>query len=277
MKHVFTCLLILVLLVNTKAQQTEGTIIYQRKQNMHKALNNESLKAFMPEFRTSQHQVLFGNNTSLYKLLPEDELPEATPVGGGNGSFVIRTSGGGNTEIYKDFTNNTKISFKEFLSNNYLISDNINATFGWKLTDETKVILGFTCRKAIMKSKAKTVRTMSFSTSTNGETKDSTIKKVDDNPKKEKEIDIVAWYTEAISLPLGPEDYGNLPGAILELNFDNDLIVFTATEVKKKVNAKELKPPTQGKKVTQAQFEEESKELMKNLQMGGGVNFRMGN
>lgn len=259
------------LLATASAQQAEGTITYERKQNMHRALNNESMKAFLPEFQNSKHVLIFRNNTSLYKLLPEDELPDATPPG--NGTFIVRRSGGaGNAEVFKDYTNSTKISLKEFLGTKFLISDSIKAVSGWKLTEETKTILGFTCRKAIMKAKAKIARTVAFSSfSSDGDKKDSTIKKTEDNAPKEKEVDVVAWYTEAISLPLGPEEYGQLPGAILEFNFDNDLIVFTATEVKKKFSSKELKAPTEGKKVTQAQYEAETKELMKNMQMGGGM------
>lgn len=271
MKALVIASLIFGMVLQTKAQQTEGTITYERKQNMHKALPNESMKAFMPEFQNTKHVLIFGNNTSLYKVLPEDELPEAGVPG--NGTFIVRRSGGpGNDQVYKDFTNNTKLSLKDFLGNKFLVSDEIKTNTGWKLTDETKVILGFTCRKAVLKTKAKMMRAVSISTSVDGERKDSSLSK--DNAPKEKEVEVVAWYTEAITASVGPEDYGNLPGAILELNFDNDMTVFTATEVKKKFNSKELKAPTEGKKVTQAEFEAESKELLKNMQMGGG--FRIG-
>lgn len=277
MKPFIISILCFGMLSQTKAQQTEGTITYERKQNMHKMLNNESMKAFMPEFQNSNHQLLFSKNSSLYKTVIEDELPEAGVPS--NGPMIIRRGGGpGNDQVFKDYSNNTKVILKEFLGNKFLVSDSLKTVSGWKLTDETKVILGFTCRKAIMKGKARIARTVAFSSmSSDGEKKDSTMKNTEDNSPKEKEVDIVAWYTEAISLPVGPEDYGQLPGAILELNFDNDMIIFTAKDVKKKFNAKELKAPTEGKKVTQAEFEAESKELMKNMQMGGGVMFRSNN
>ena len=51
------------------AQQKEGTILYEKKMNMYKAIQNEQMKAYIPEFRTSKHMLLFSDSISIYRLL----------------------------------------------------------------------------------------------------------------------------------------------------------------------------------------------------------------
>ncbi|SEC64463.1 GLPGLI family protein [Tenacibaculum sp. MAR_2009_124] len=66
----------------------------------------------------------------------------------------------------------------------------------WTLLNETKKVGEFTCKKAI-----KTIK----------------------NKK------IIAWYSNELKRPLGPFNYGNLPGVILELNDSN--YIYTAVKI----------------------------------------------
>lgn len=259
-----------------KAQLKEGTIFYERKQNMHRNLPNEQMKAMMPEFRTSEHTLLFVNNTSLYKKSPVDELPQATPMGNGGGPIVMRMSGGPSDDIiYKDFNTEEKITGKNFLNNEFLIVDTVKKK-NWKLTDETKKILGYTCRKATTTILQSGGRMMIASFSTNNSS--DTTKKSSGSEIKAKEVEVVAWFCEQIIVPSGPEDYSNLPGAILEIDIDNGGTTFTAIEIKKKLEKGEFVIPNKGKKVSQKEFEAESKILLEEMQKGGGMGgmFRFG-
>lgn len=259
-----------------KAQLKEGTIFYERKQNMHRNLPNEQMKAMMPEFRTSEHMLLFVNNTSLYKKSPVDELPQATPMGNGGGPIVMRMSGGPSDDIiYKDFNTEEKITGKNFLNNEFLIVDTVKKK-NWKLTDETKKILGYTCRKATTAILQSGGRMMIATFSTNNSS--DTTKKSSGSEIKAKEVEVVAWFCEQIIVPSGPEDYSNLPGAILEIDIDNGGTTFTAIEIKKKLEKGEFVIPTKGKKVSQKEFEAESKILLEEMQKGGGMGgmFRFG-
>jgi len=259
-----------------KAQLKEGTIFYERKQNMHRNLPNEQMKAMMPEFRTSEHMLLFVNNTSLYKKSPVDELPQATPMGNGGGPIVMRMSGGPSDDIiYKDFNTEEKITGKNFLNNEFLIVDTVKKK-NWKLTDETKKILGYTCRKATTTILQSGGRMMIATFSTNNSS--DTTKKSSGSEIKAKEVEVVAWFCEQIIVPSGPEDYSNLPGAILEIDIDNGGTTFTAIEIKKKLEKGEFVIPTKGKKVSQKEFEAESKILLEEMQKGGGMGgmFRFG-
>jgi GLPGLI family protein len=269
MKKMLIVAVALTSLNSIKAQLKEGTIFYERKQNMHRNLPNEQMKAFMPEFRTSEHMLLFKSNTSLYKKSPVDELPQATPVGNGGGPIVMRMSGGsGDDIIYKDFNTEEKITGKNFLNNEFLILDSVKKR-NWKLTDETKKILGYTCRKATTTILQSGGRMMIATFSTNNSS--DTTKKSSGSEIKAKEVEVVAWFCEQIIVPSGPEDYSNLPGAILEIDIDNGGTTFTAIEIKKKLEKGEFVIPTKGKKVTQKEFEAESKILLEEMQKGGGM------
>jgi GLPGLI family protein len=244
-------------------QQKEGTILYKKTVNMHRTINNDQMRAMMPEFRTSRHQLLFSDSISVYKLIPEDEAPD--PFGGGNGGMVIRLGGGADGgELFKNFSLSKSIQANETAGKNFLITDSIRNA-AWKLSDETKQILGFTCYKATLKVNAPVMRTMTIS-NMGGNT--DTSKQTTTAPKQ---IDVVAWYTNSIPVPAGPDSYGQLPGAILEVNIDNGLTVITATEVKNTVAKKELQEPKKGKVITRSEFQ---KMMMEMMNQGGPMMFR---
>ena len=90
-----------------------------------------------------------------------------------------------------------------------------------------------------------------------------------------KEIEVIAWFADNIISPVGPESYGQLPGVILQLDADNGTTIYTATEVKKTVEQKELKEPKKGKVVTRAEYQKMMMDLMGSQAPGGG--FRINN
>lgn len=247
------------------AQQKQGTITYERKMNIWKRITDEQMRAMIPEFRTSKHVLYFSDSVSLYKAVPEDETPD--PFGGG-GNVVIRMGGADGGELYKNFATATSIQSNEVGGKNFLIVDSIKAAT-WKISSETKQILGFTCRKATRKLPAPTA-TIRTTTSTNGAiTKDTSMMQ----PVKALEVELVAWFTENIQAPVGPDAYGQLPGAVLEVSFNDGEIVITAVDIKQTVDTKNLKEPQKGKRITQAEYRKMMMDLMQN--QGGGM-FRMG-
>lgn len=276
MKKLIIALMALASINNLFAQLREGTIYFERKQNMHRNLPNEQMKAMIPEFRTSEHILIFKNNTSLYKKSPTDELPDASAMGNSGGPIVMKMSGGPADDItYKDLNTQEKIVYKNFLRNEYLIVDSVKPRT-WKLTDETKIILGYTCRKAITTINQPKARMMISTISTNNSS-DTTAKNSSQDIKS-KEVEVVAWFCEQINISSGPEEFGSLPGMILEIDIDNGGTIFNAIEIKKKIDKSEFVIPTNGKKVTQAEFTAESKKIMEEMQKGGGMGgmFRVG-
>ncbi len=246
------------------AQQKEGTILYEKKMNMHKNLQNEQMKAFIPEFRNSKHMLLFSDSISIYRMLLEEEAPDPFSGGGGGGQVVIRMGGSADGgDMYKNFSQQKAIQSVEMGGKNFLIIDTLKPQ-PWKITEETKKILGYTCYKATRKIQQPRMmmRTMSVGSSSPKDTvKNNT-------PITPKEIDIVAWYTTDIITPAGPENYDQLPGLILQLNIDNGATVFNATEVKTMLNKKDLKEPTKGKVVTRSEYQKLMLEMMSNQMPG---------
>lgn len=276
-KRLFFFLIVTFCYNSLHAQLKEGTVFFERKQNMHRNMPNEQLKAMMPEFNTSEHMLMFKNNTSLYKKSPVDELPEGDGIGGQRGGFTIKFNGGPSDDvIYKDLNSLEKLIGKNYFNKDYLIVDTVkNKT--WKLTDETKVILGYTCRKAITTIKQAQGKMMIASVSMNGSS--DTSSKKSSQEIKAKEVEIIAWFCEQINVSSGPEDYGNLPGLILEIDVDNGGTTITAIEIKKKIDKSEFVKPSKGIKLTQAEFEEVAnktmEEMQKNSGFGGGM-FKIG-
>jgi GLPGLI family protein len=247
------------------AQQKQGTIIYERKINMWKRITDEQMKAMIPEFTTSKYVLYFSDSVSMYKALPEDETPDPF---GGSGNVVIRMGGADRGELYKNFATATSIQSNEVGGKNFLIIDSIK-TSPWKISSETKQILGITCRKATKTAQASqaVIRTM---ISMNGSTsKDTALNKA----PKPKEVEIIAWFAENIPAPVGPDAYGQLPGAVLEVSFDSGATIYTAKEILQTVELKNLKEPQKGKRITQTEYRKMMTDLMQN--QGGGM-FRMG-
>ena len=266
MRKVLLSLTCLTGFLMAKAQQKEGTIVFERKINMYKTITDEQMRAMMPEFRTSKHMLLFSDSISVYKAVPEDEAPD--PFASGGGGRMIMRFGNDGGDLYKNFSQSKSILSSELGGKNFLIVDSIRPQ-PWKLSMETKQILGQTCHKATRKMPAPQMTMRSVTMGGGGAiNRDTTVQK----PVAAKEMEVVAWFADNIVSPVGPESYGQLPGVILELDIDNGRTVYTAKEIKATVDAKELKEPKKGKVVTQEEYRKLIQQMMQN--QGGPAMFR---
>lgn len=249
------------------AQLKQGTIFYDQKVNLHRSIQDEQMKAMVPEFRTSKFQLEFSDSVSVYKVVPEDEAPDPF-AGGANGPrrMVFSMGGPGSGDMFKNFSQMKSIQSTELAGKNLLIVDSIRQQ-PWKLGTETKQVLGYTCHKATRKimQPAPMMRRMVMAGGAGAApTTDTTIKR-----PAGREVEVVAWYADDIVSPAGPESYGQLPGVILELNVDNGATIYTATEVKKTADAKNLKEPKKGRVVTQQEYVKMMSDLMGSGGAGG--------
>lgn len=220
--------------------QTEGVIVYETKINLHRTLpeGRAELREVLPEFRTQQDQLLFNANESLFRPVIEDEPEE---VGGGGVVMRIQRPA---AEEYVNQEQMKRLRQEEFLGKRYLIEDSVRLT-PWKIGTELKEIHGYTCRQA---------------TYYNEEQKET----------------IVAWYTDALRPFLGPTGFNTLPGAVLAVDVDNGKTVITAKSIElRPLNRRELKAPTGGTSISQAEFQEmREKEFERIRANGGGVFIR---
>lgn len=228
MKQYFILALLLTGAIATDAQVKQGTIIYERKTDVHRHMQDEQMKAMVPQFQTSKHELIFNETISVFKPVTEDEAPD--PFNNGGGAIVnIRIGGpGDNGVLYKNFASQKLLEQTEVEDKKYIIDDTIR-TLQWKLADETKTILNHVCKKATAKT--------------------------------ERGNDVVAWYAEDIASPAGPENFGGLPGAVLLVDVNNGDMVYTATEIKNDIDKKELKEPAEGKHLSRADFQNKMDEI----------------
>jgi len=225
------------------AQVKEGSIIYERKMNMHKRLTGEqeSMKNMIPEYNTSKVQLVFAESESVFKNLPQEDDIRESAGEDGNVRQVIRF-GGNENETYKNYATSKLIELRELGPKKYIIEDSLRR-MAWKLDEsgETKKIKGYTCKKATTKGQLG---------------------------------DVVAWYTDEISCPSGPDNFGGLPGMILEVNVNDNEIVFTPLEITDKTDKKVVKAPSGGKKITRAEYQKMMEEQF-GAGSGGGPQIRI--
>ena len=241
MKRIFITLVAGLCFQLAIAQVKEGKVIYERKTNMYKRLppENENMKNMIPEFSTGKQQLLFSGDESIFSSVPDDQ--DIRDQAGQEGGRINIRMGGGNNETYKNYITEKIIELRELGPKKYIIEDTLK-NLGWKLNDDTMLIKGYHCKKAITKNKQ------------------------GDN--------IVAWYTEEIATPGGPEQFGGLPGLILQLDIGESWIVFTALDIQTNAGKQLVKIPTGAKKVTRQEFQKMMDEAF-GPSTGGGPQIRI--
>ena len=243
----------------------EGKVIYERTLQMQINFQgmDEEMARRMPRSRTDNFELLFSAGQSLWQPLPSMNEEANTFSGGGPGGqqqvFMFRGGPGAGGVTYHNFETGKRIEQQEMDSKNYLITDSIRK-LSWKLSGETKTILGYQARKAT----AKQYGMRPAVSMENG------------TMKREMRPDtstVVAWFATDIPVPAGPMFQGNLPGLILELDMNNGRVVYKAIEVSQKPGT--IKEPKGGKPITAEEFrkanEKMMEEMMKNMPAGGRV------
>jgi GLPGLI family protein len=265
-------------MVNANAQMKEGKIVYERKINMWKMITDPEMRTRIPEFRTSEFELLFNGQASLFRSVPEDEAPDpfANSGGGGGGPrFTFRMP---ETTTYTDITTQMQYESRPMFEKTFLIIDSLKP-LKWKISEETKTIAKHVCKKATTTVTSQNVRIGGGGGLRIGRNNNDTANR-SSAAITPKETEVVVWYTEDIAASVGPDNYSGLPGAILEVDMDNGSNVTTATEVSSKYAKKDLVQPTKGDIMNKAQFQEAMKKLMEDMQKGGGMGgmrIRMGN
>jgi GLPGLI family protein len=195
------------------------------------------MKNMIPEFSTAKVQLLFSQNESVFKQLEEEKDIRDHAEDADQERVVIRM--GVDNEVYKNYRTGKVIELRELGPKKYIIEDSMRL-FKWKLEDaETKSVKGFTCKKATAKSP--------------------------------QGMDIIAWYSDQIPCPGGPELFGGLPGMILEIDIADGEIVFTAVEITDKADLKMVRAPANGKKISRPEFEKMVEEQFGTSRSGGPV------
>jgi GLPGLI family protein len=220
--------------------QSEGKITYQVKINMHRRLppDKQEMKEMVPEFNIVHDRLVFKQGESFYS--PVEEEPDEEEISGGGMRIQFRRP---EVEYYFNNAQFLKIAYREFYGKYYLIKDSIRIS-PWKMLEETKSVGGYLCRSATYTD---TVR----------------------NQK------IVAWYTDKIKSFLGPEAFNTLPGTVLQVDINNGERVISVEKIEFVPPKKaELKIPSGGIQVSEAEFAKIVEETQKKMGQQGGIIIR---
>jgi GLPGLI family protein len=272
-KFTITLLLAVFVFVAANAQMKEGKIVYERKINMWKMITDPEMRTRIPEFRTSELELLFNEQSSLFRAVPDDEAPDPFANSGGGGGerggqrFAFRMP---ETTTYTNIATQMQYESRPMFEKTFLVIDSLKP-LKWKISEETKTIAKHVCKKATTMITAQNVRfgvgggARGFGRNNSDTTNKPTA------AITPKETEVVVWYAEDIAASVGPDNYAGLPGAILEVDVDNGSNVTMATEVTTKYPKKELVEPTKGDKMNRAGFQDAMKKLMEDMQKGGGM------
>jgi len=226
----------------------------------------EQMEAQMRKMFQKTFTLDFTKSESMYKEEQELDAPKGPSANGG--VMVMVMGGNGSSDIlYKNISENRMAHKTELMGKVFLIKDNLEA-YDWELTGETKNIGNYTCYKAVYEK----------------EEEDIQIDMIDGEVKEEKvtkKRTLVVWYTTDVPISNGPNNYGGLPGLILEVN-DGDLTIVCSELVLNPKEAKEIKEPVKGKIVTREKFSkislEKTKEMMNRYRSrdGKGIEIKIG-
>jgi len=248
MKNILITLGILLLTGNFLFAQhahiiTSGSVEFEKSVNTYaiikKMLGNniqgltqqlyEQYQKTQPQFKVLKSTLTFDNDKTLFTPIEPEN----------NNSFTFMGDipmGSQRNTIYTDLSAGTSINHKGFFDETYLLKDSLRK-IKWKITDETREVAGYTCRRA------------------NALILDS--------------IYVVAFYTNEIHVSGGPESFTGLPGMILEVALPHDNVIWRATKVNDLTIAPNtIVPPKKGKAMTKKQFMDVFNSMLKNAGTG---------
>lgn len=233
------------------AQQKEGRVTYERSIEINITMRSDVVfNTPPPQTNVSTFELNFAGNIVSWKqqqeVLPDDP----------SGNIRVITVGSDGTNWFNLGTG-LRLQQTELGGKNYLVSDSIR-NGNWKLTDDSKTILGHACRKAV----STVIGKRSIAMMENGKMER---REIADTSLSE------AWFTSDIPVSAGPEIQGQLPGLILELSTRGGRIHYMATGISPKADTQALKEPTRGKKTTAPEFAKERTKLMEQMQGPGGA------
>ena len=145
-------------------------------------------------------------------------------------------------KLYKNINDKISVNETEFMGRFFLLTDSLSDQ-KWKMTGESKKIGKYTCYKATYEKEVEE-STFSFG---NWE------QNLNNQKKKMRKVNVVAWFTPEIPIATGPSWYGGLPGLILEISDDKTTVLCTKIVMNPAERTK-IKRPKKGKVIATSDF-----------------------
>ena len=190
-----------------------------------RTMPKEMQEQFKKNIQEPQEAVLtILGDESVYKMVEKISNDQSQGSRGMRGGMRMMAMNGDN--IYKNSTTHQILKEQNVMGKNYVIKDSLQ-NFDWKLTRETKTILGNEAKKAtaIIDSVQTTV-----------------------------------WYIPTLKYKTGPENYWGLPGLIAEVEtkVDRGMMkgtrIISLTDLKTSSNIKTIEKPKDKNTITQKEY-----------------------
>jgi GLPGLI family protein len=191
MKKAILTAALLPALLATKAQNfiDKGRIEYEVKSNVHKRIAGNDLAKELPQFSVAYYDLTFAGDRSVFRFSRSGNRTRIP------GWFNVHSE---EDVWYQDQAKGNGVNRKEIGGENYVMKDSL-VKIDWRITNETREIAGFKCRKAI------------------GKIFDS--------------VYVFAFYSDEITASTGPMSLNGLPGMILGVTIPRMHTSWIATKV----------------------------------------------
>lgn len=184
--------------VNYSVFPTNGS--FERSEDVAKSTVSSSFVGVDDALKKMDYELLVNETKSYFHLIPGLDL--------NNKISRVSKAVAGPGEYHKDNKKRMVIKVIYFSGETFNVLLRVN--HNWKLINETKVINGFICYKALTEKKLKTDRL----------------------------INVIAWYCPSIPIANGPKEYGDLPGLIMELQDNVITYLVSKIQIDKNLNIK---------------------------------------
>lgn len=170
------------------AQIKSGKVTYERKTNLYKKFKDDDVRDWIREEDKNKidfFELFFNDTMSVFRPV-ESELKE---------NYSWATS---KNSVYQNFITNTKYMLKTIWGEAIPLRDSL-AYRKWKISENTRNIAGYKCRKAVWS--------------------------INDSTR------LYAWFSQELETSSGPETFNGLPGVILGLATEDGGVVYFAKKV----------------------------------------------
>lgn len=196
------------ILPNCFSQNTLVSVTYKLskgngvKQNVDKideasTKTNEVLSGVSKNLELVEFIMYCNEYSSIYFIIDKMQIAE-------DFTYKIASRLGGNGIYYKNIKKKIKINQKDALGEKLNILYDYDE-YEWKITQETKMISGYKCFKAV-----------------------STIEEYDYLKKSKIILKPEVWFTPEIPVPFGPKGFDGLPGLILEATNNGKTFIYAS-------------------------------------------------
>jgi GLPGLI family protein len=211
-----------------------GKIYFEEKIKLDIKLEGDAaqMSDMFPKERKSEKILSFTNEATLFETGKDISEDMTQPQGEG---VHIKMVTAGDSKIYTDLKNKKITEQRDFMNRMFLVEQEMPES-DWKITGNQKIILGYPCMEAVKQDTAG--------------------------------AKTIVWFAPSLNIQGGPATFSNLPGMVLEVDVKDGTHTYIAKSIVPVEQGElRIKKPSDGKKVTEAEYHKIVADKMKEMGM----------